>query len=108
MKIQLNLAPGDGQQEFIDQFNAALRRISNGGEGSGGFNRDGSFEAWVIGDYRLGLGIEPRLTWTMRKPPDGTLSTVAVEIDQRKPAQGCDRLAAELVASALATTPTCS
>ena len=104
MEIQLNLAPGDGQQEFIDQFNAALRRISNGGEGSGGFNRDGSFEACVIGVYRLGLGIEPRLTWTMRKPPDGTLSTVAVEIDQRKPVQGWERLAAELVASALSAT----
>src|SRR6266576_710816 len=104
MEIPLDLPAGDGQQEFIDQFNAALRRISNGGEGSGGFNTDGSFEASVMGVYRLGPGIEPHLTWTMRKVPDGTLSTVAVEIDQRNPAKGWERLAADLVASALSAT----
>src|SRR5213083_2813455 len=104
MEIPLNLPPGDGQQEFIDQFNAALRRISNGGEGSGGFNPDGSFEASAMSVYRLGPDIEPRLTWIMRKAPDGTLSTVTVEIDQRNAAQGWERLAAELVASALSAT----
>jgi len=104
MQIRLNLPPGDGQQEFIDQFNAALRRISNGGESSGGFSPDGSFEAFVTGLYRLEPGIEPRLTWTMRKTPDGMLSTVAVELDQRDSVQGWDRLAEQLVESALAAT----
>ncbi len=104
MEIPLNLLPDESQQEFIDQFNAALRRISNGGEGSGGFNLDGSFEASVMSVYRLGPGIEPRLTWTMRKAPDGTLSTIAVEIEPRNPAQGWEQLARELVASALSAT----
>jgi len=104
MEIPLNLPSGDRQQEFIDQVNAALRRISSGSSGSGGFGADGSFEASATGVYRFESGMEPQLTWTLRKAPEGTLSTVGVVAVQPNPPTGWDQAAQRLVTAALAAT----
>jgi len=78
MDIPLNLPPGR-QQEFRDQFNAGLRRLSSGSSGSAGFLPDGSFEASATGSYRFDNGTEARLKWVLRKDVTGTLSGMSVE-----------------------------
>src|SRR2546427_400590 len=105
MEIPLDLPPGDRQQEFIDQFNAALRRISSSGStGTAGFLGDRSFEASVTSAFRLGPGIEVPLTWTLRKTPEGRLTSIRVEGAQPDPPQAWNREVQELVTSALAAT----
>jgi hypothetical protein len=104
MDFPLNLPPGERQQEFIDQISAALRRISSGAEGSSGFLPDGSFEASTASEYRLQSDLQLRLTWTIRKTPDGTLSNIGVEGSQPNAPAGWELAAQHLIASALAAT----
>ena len=104
MEIPLNLPPGERQQEFIDQFNAALRRISSGGTGTAGFLEDHSFEASLTGAFRLGAGVEAPLTWTLHKTPKGTLTDIRVDVAGPDAPQGWTSPAHQLVTSALAAT----
>lgn len=104
MDIPLNLPPGDRQQEFIDQFNSALRRISSNSTGSAGFLPDGSFEASMTGGFRIDPDTQATLTWTLVKTPDGTLPTIKVEPSQPEPPTGWDRAAEKLVTAALSAT----
>jgi hypothetical protein len=100
MQIPINIPGGEKQREFLDQFNAALRQISNGGEGTADFLSDGSFEAAFTGSFRLGPGIDVPLMWRVHKTPTGTLASIEVS-PAGEITEPWEAMASQLVTSAL-------
>ena len=101
MEIPINLPVGEKQREFLDQFNAALRQISNGGEGTAEFLPDGSFEAAFTGVFRLGPDTDVPLMWRVRKTATGVLASIEVS-PPGEIAKPWEAMANQLVTSALA------
>lgn len=78
MDIQLDLASGPRQRNFLDYLNSALRARMPSHSGTAGGSPDGTFFSQVTGSFPIDQG-HVELTWRLQKNADGTLTSLSVE-----------------------------
>jgi len=104
MEIQLNLPPGQRQQEFLDYLNSALRGRISSSTGSAGINKDGLFESILTGPFTVDQDAVS-ISLSIKKDAKGTLLSIAVEATDAKVSEEKWKTAAhEFITSVLATT----
>lgn len=104
MEIQLNLASGSRQRDFLDYLNSALRARMPNRSGTAGGLADGSFFSQITGAFSVDQS-HVELTWRLQKAADGTLASLSVQAtDSSVSSQSWQTAAREFVMSVLTAT----